>query len=136
MSRNHPLAFLLITALCAIASVQPLGASSGPQTISVSDLAGYWETANINEPFDEQNPKLSLRFLSNGMIITDEQTNRETRGQWKLKGRKIIIKDGSENRSLNRILQFNREKGTMLLIYQMYGTKPLRLRKIDAESGC
>lgn len=96
---------------------------------SPSQLVGVWETANVNQPFDINNPALTLRFVVDGSLIADELTNREMRGTWTLQDRYIVTRF-SDFRYSNHLRQFDNSKKLMVLDYEMYANKPMILRKI------
>lgn len=98
-------------------------------SVAPEQLVGMWETANVDRPYDENNPALTLRFSEDGTLTTDGDTNRERRGSWKLKG-EIILEDFSGKRYSNRIVEFNSTSGTMTLKYELYGNKELRLQQL------
>jgi hypothetical protein len=95
---------------------------------SSEQLLGLWETANTMQPFDINSPALTLKFLEDGSLITDEDTNRETRGTWKLEGRVIHV-NSSGSRYSNRIVDFDSAGGTMILKYEMYDNMPLKMHQ-------
>jgi hypothetical protein len=112
-----------------------IGASAADQTtqsksiIAATQLVGLWETANVEKPFDMRNPKLTLSLGADGSLVSDESTNREMRGTWRLDRDKIIAHFTSVSYS-NRIRRLSEGGTSVLLEYEMYDNKPLALRKV------
>lgn len=98
--------------------------------VTATQLVGLWQTANVNKPFDMNDPKLTLRFTADGGLVTDESTNREARGTWRLQEDRVIT-EFANSRYANRILRFDGVRHLMVLQYEMYESRSMNLQRVE-----
>lgn len=117
---------LLVLLIASVAQAQGF--------VTADQLLGTWETDNVNKPYDEIDPSLSITFNPDGTVLSDPDTERECVATWQLDGNQIIttVVTNDNKRFVDTVIGFDASDQSMTLQSEPYNNHVFYLRRAGA----